>query len=85
MIAIYVVYMHVWFFIFSGSRGVISPRQVYETEITHCVLYISGVRAILSDIPLFLTKMDPKTKLIAHIVSYVSCICGHSSTYLQVH
>lgn len=47
MVAIYVVYMHVWFFLLCGSRGLISPRQVYETEITHCVLYISGVRAIL--------------------------------------
>lgn len=34
-------------FLLCGSRGLISPRQVYETEITHCVLYISGVRAIL--------------------------------------
>lgn len=47
MVAIYVVYMHVWFFLLCGSRGLISPRQVYETEITHCVLYISGVRASL--------------------------------------
>lgn len=45
MVAIYVVYMHVGFFHLCSSRGLISPRQVYETEITHRELYISCVRA----------------------------------------
>lgn len=38
MIVIYVVYVYVWFLIFSGSCGLISFCQVYEIEIIYCVL-----------------------------------------------